>query len=157
MVSVEMSSNKYLEALRLGIRTRSPKYEAEAAARRSMSHPVSHLPYFHKMATQCASPKRYVKNTFREAEVNEWMRDITVVSVEGADTNKKIGRFSVRRSQLEITRFHSSSFFFDRIDSLFCLKSKRRVIQIISSVPPFNFLLRSGQPAPSFCLFLLSG
>ena len=51
------------------------------------------------------------ENSFCEAEVNEWMRDRTVVDVDGADRNKKIGRFSLRRSQLEITRLHSSSSF----------------------------------------------
>jgi hypothetical protein len=44
------------------------------------------------MATQYVSPTRYVKkNSFFEAEVNEWMRDRTVVAVDGADRNKKIG------------------------------------------------------------------
>jgi len=107
LVFAEMSSNKCLEALCVGIRTISPKYKAPA--RRCMSPPVSHLPYFHKMATQSVSLTRYVENSFCEAEVNEWMLDRTVVAVDGPDRNKKIGRFSLRRSQLEITRLHSSS------------------------------------------------
>jgi hypothetical protein len=56
-------------------------------------------------------PNTVRENSFHEAEVNEWMRDRTVVAVDGADTKKKIGRFSLTRSQLEITRLPSSSSF----------------------------------------------
>lgn len=85
-----------------------------------------------------------------------------VTTVDVADTTEKIGRFSLKRVRLEITRLFPL-FLFDRIDSLRHLKSKRRFKQILSPLPPQNRHLISstviksynGQP-PSSPLFSLS-